>query len=87
MSRTGAGNVGDTSVEGEVVRLSAGGVRGGIDVTNYEGQVGAKEVTIEAPVKRPDGGVVRKTMIVMVQRAVLKAEPEIAGRWIVTSIR
>jgi hypothetical protein len=87
ISRKGAGDTGAASAEGEVVRLSAGGVRSGIDVTTYEGQVGSKEVTIEAPVKRPDGGVARKTMVIMVQRAVLKAEPEIVGRWIVTSIR
>jgi hypothetical protein len=49
--------------------------------------MGSKEVTIEAPVKTPDGRVVQKTMIVMVQRAILKAEPEIAGRWIITGIR
>jgi hypothetical protein len=77
----------DANVEAEIVRLSAGGVRSGIDVTHYEGQVESKEVTIEAPVKKPDGGVVQKTMIVMVQRVVLRAEPEIVGRWIITSIR
>jgi hypothetical protein len=58
-----------------------------VDLTKYDGQIGSKDLTIEAPVKRPDGGVVRKTMIVVVQRAVLKAEPEIVGRWIVTGIR
>jgi len=81
-SREGAANV-----ENEIVRLSAGAVRTGLDLTRYTGQMGSKEVTIEAPVKTPDGGVVQKTMIVMVQRAILKAEPEIAGRWIITSIR
>src|SRR5262245_5333392 len=40
----------DASVEGEIVRLSAAGVRSGIDVTHYERQVGSREVTIEAPV-------------------------------------
>ena len=87
LPRRGSSNASDPRVEGEIVRLSAAGVRIGIDVANYEGQMGSKEVTIEAPVKRPDGGVVRKTMIVVVQRAVLKAEPEIVGRWIVTGIR
>ena len=82
-----AGRERDGNVEDEIVRLSAGAVRGGLDVTRYEGQMGSKEVTIEAPVKRPDGEVVQRTMIVMVQRAVLKAEPEIVGRWIVTGIR
>ena len=82
-----AGRERDGSVEDEIVRLSAGAVRSGLDVTRYVGQMGSKEVTIEAPVKRPDGEVVQKTMIVMVQRVVLRAEPEIVGRWIVTSIR
>jgi len=77
----------DASVESEIVRLSAGAVRSGLDVTRYEGQMGSKEVTIEAPVKRPEGGVVRKTIVVTVQRAILKAEPEIVGRWIITGIR
>ena len=74
-------------MEGEIVRLSAGAVRPDLDITSYEGQMGSKEVTIEAPVRRPDGGIVQKTMIVMVQQAILKAEPEIVGRWIITGIR
>jgi hypothetical protein len=81
-SRDGAANA-----ESEIVRLSAGAVRSSLDLTRYEGQMRSKEVTIEASVKTPDGGVVQKTMIVMVQRVILKADPEIVGRWIVTSIR
>ena len=76
----------DAKTDGLIVRLSMN-IRPDVDLTKYNGQIGSKDLTIEAPVKRPDGGVVRKAMIVVVQRAVLKAEPEIVGRWIVTGIR
>jgi hypothetical protein len=69
-----------------VLQLSVS-IRPGVDITKYDGQLGSKDLTIEAPVKLPDGGIVQRTLIVTIQRAVLKADPEIVGRWIVTGLR
>jgi hypothetical protein len=62
-------------------------IRPDVDITKYEGQVGSKDLTIEAPVKLPDGRIVQRTLIVTMQRVVLKADREMIGRWIVTGLR
>jgi hypothetical protein len=69
-----------------IVHLSIN-IRPDIDVTKYDGRLGSKDLTIEAPVKLPDGGIVQRTLIVTIQHAVLKADPEVVGRWIVTGLR
>ena len=71
---------------GLILQLSIN-TRPDVDITKYDGQLGSKDLTIEAPVKLPDGGVVQRTLIVTIQHAVLKADPEIVGRWIVTGLR
>jgi hypothetical protein len=76
----------EAKANGPVLQLSVS-VRPGVDVTKYDGQLGSKDLTIEAPVKLPDGGIVQKTLIVTIQHAVLKANPEIVGRWVVTGLR
>ena len=48
------------------------------------GEMVSKEVTIRAPIQLPDGQIARKTMNIILQRAILKGDREIAGRWIVT---
>ena len=76
----------DAKTDGLIVRLSMN-IRPDVDITKHDGQLGSKELTIEAPVRLPAGGIVRRTLIVTVQHAVLKADPEIVGRWIVTGLR
>jgi hypothetical protein len=63
--------------------VNAGG-RSAIDVTKYDGEVGWKDVTVSAPVRVPSGETVQKTLVLTLQRVVLKADKEIAGRWIIT---
>lgn len=74
--------------ETQLVDLSvnAGG-RTAIDVTKYEGELAWKDVTVSAPVRQPDGNTVQKTLVLTLQRAVLRGDKEIAGRWIVTGFK
>jgi hypothetical protein len=62
-------------------------VRPEVDITKYDGEIGSKVLTIQAPVKLPDGRIVQRTLIVTLQRAVLKGDQEMVGRWIITGIR
>ena len=64
-----------------------GGGRAAIDVTKYDGEMASKDVTVTAPVRLPTGETVRKTLVLTLQRAILKGDKEITGRWIVTSAR
>jgi len=76
----------EAKANGLILQLSIN-IRPDVDITKYDGQLGSKDLTIEAPVKLPDGGIVQRTLIVTIQHAVLKADPEIVGRWIITDIR
>jgi hypothetical protein len=74
--------------ETQLVDLSvnAGG-RTAIDVTKYDGEMITKEVTVAAPVRLPSGETAQKTYVITMQRALLKGEKEVAGRWIITGCR
>lgn len=47
----------------------------------------SKDVTIEAPVRLPDGRTVPTTLIVTIQRDVSNADEDVARSWIVVGIR
>jgi hypothetical protein len=66
--------------------VNAGG-RTAIDVSKYDGEVVSKDVTVSAPVKTPAGETVQKTLVLTLQRAILKGDKGIEGRWIVTKCR
>lgn len=66
--------------------INAGG-RTAIDVTKYDGEMVSKEVTVTAPVKLPGGESTQKTYAIMMQRAILKGDKEITGRWIITGFK
>ena len=66
--------------------VNAGG-RSAIDVTKFDGDVASKDVTVSAPVRLPSGETVQKTLVLTLQRAVLKGDKDITGRWIVTKCR
>lgn len=70
-----------------IVELSVEDQRNTIDITKYDGDLVSKEVTIAAPVRLPDGGTAQKMLVVTMQRAVLKGDEEITGRWIITRIK
>jgi hypothetical protein len=56
------------------------------DLTNAQGQIESKDVTVDATVKAPDGSVSQKKLMVTMQRAVTK-NPDKTGKWILTAIR
>lgn len=58
------------------------------DVTAYAGTEFSKDVTVDANVRTPDGGTVKKTIVLTMQRVVLKDETgkDIAGKWMFTKL-
>jgi hypothetical protein len=71
-----------------VVDLSInGGSNTPIDITKYDGDLVSKDVTIDATVKLPSGETAQKKYVVTMQRAIMKAEREITGRWIIANIK
>jgi hypothetical protein len=57
-----------------------------IDVRSSNGEMVSKEVTIQAPVRLPNGQIASKTLNIILQRAILKGSREVVGRWIVTGV-
>jgi len=76
------------ATESAVVELSInGGSNTPLDINKYDGAVVSKDVTIDAAVRSPTGDSLQKTLIVTMQRAVLRGEKDITGRWIITGIK
>lgn len=75
------------AAESGVVDVSTDDPRNPIDVTKYDGELVSKDVTITAPVKLPDGQTVQKTLLVTLERAELKGDKPIVGRWVVSGIK
>jgi hypothetical protein len=69
-----------------IAELSVDDPRHPIDVRGYDGEMVSREVTIHAPVRLPNGQIAQKTMAIILQRAILKGDREVVGRWIVTGI-
>lgn len=59
------------------------------DVTTFNGTEATKEVTVEANVKAPDGAATVKTLVLTMQRAILKdpAGQDIVGKWMFTKLQ
>ncbi len=75
------------AAERDMVELSAVEPGQSLDVTKYDGELVSKDLTITAPVKLPNGQTVTKTLVITLQRAELKGEKPIVGRWIVAVIK
>lgn len=73
--------------ETSVAAMSVADPRNPVDLTKYDGEMVSKDVTISAPVHLPNDQTVQKTLIVTLQRAELRGDRPISGRWIVTGIR
>ena len=69
-----------------VISLSVADPRNPVDATKYEGDLVSKDVTIDAPVKLPNGQTAQKTLVVTMQRAELRGSRSITGRWIITGV-
>jgi hypothetical protein len=75
------------AAEKAVADMSVNGGPTHVDVAKYDGELVSKDVSISAPVRLPNGQTAQKNLIVTMQRAVLKGDKEITGRWIITAIR
>jgi hypothetical protein len=73
--------------EGTAIRLSLDIPGITADPTKQGGELVTKDVTIHAPVRLPDGTSADRTLVITMQRAVLKGEPPVEGKWIITSVR
>lgn len=74
--------------ETRVAELSTFNALKPIDINEYDGELFAKDATVAAKVKRPDGTIVDKTLVVTMEKAVLKGPAgERDGRWIITDIK
>jgi hypothetical protein len=59
-----------------------------VDIAKYDGELVAKDVTVSAPVKLPGGQTVRKSLVITMERAILRGDTgDVNGRWIVTAIK
>lgn len=70
-----------------LVALSVSDPRHPVDLAKYDGDLVSKDVTVSASVKLPSGQTVPKTLIVTMQRAVLRGDRDVTGRWIITSVK
>jgi hypothetical protein len=81
-----AENAAFTRSEAQLVDISINAGRTAIDVAKYDGELVARDVTVAASVRMPDGATVQKTLVLTLQRAVLKGQKELTGRWVVTGV-
>jgi len=58
------------------------------DVTTYNGTEYSKDVTVDATVRLPDGSSTKKTLVLSMQRVVLRDEAglDVAGKWMFTRL-
>ena len=76
------------AAERNIAEVSMSSPGKAIDVSKYDGAMVAKDVTVDAKVKMANGESTQKTLVITVERAVLKTESgETAGRWIITRIK
>lgn len=76
------------SAETRVAELSTFNSLKPIDVTEYDGELISKDVTVAAKVKKPKGDIVDSTLVVTMEKATLKGPAgERDGRWIITDIK
>jgi hypothetical protein len=67
-----------------LAELSLSDPRRPLDVSRAEGELVSKDVRLSAEVRLPNGQTARRTVSVVLQRAVVKGDLEVTGRWIVT---
>ena len=73
--------------ESSIVALSVANPSAPVDPTKYEGEMVSKDVTVSASMKLPSGESAQKPLVVTMQRAVLKSDKTITGRWIITGVK
>jgi len=75
------------TAESKLIELSVYDPRNPVDLKKYDTELATKDITVSATVREPGGQSRKKTLIVTMQRAVLKGDREIAGRWVISGVR
>jgi hypothetical protein len=77
------------SPQRKVAELSMQNAQKPVDVTEYDGVLAAKEMTVSANVRMPDGKSATKTLVLTLQQARLKGADgaETVGKWVVTKVK
>jgi hypothetical protein len=78
---------GKLAAESSIAQISLADQAKRPDLTKYDGEMVSKDVIVSAPVKLPGGQTTQKTMVITMQRAIVKADRDIAGRWIITALK
>jgi hypothetical protein len=74
--------------ERAIADMSINNPQAPVDPTSYDGTIASKDYTISANVMTPSNQRVKKTLVVTLQRVVLKGEKgDIEGKWIITKIK
>jgi hypothetical protein len=61
--------------------------RNPVDLRKYETDLVSKEVTVSATVRLPTAQTAQRTLVVTMERAVLRGDKPITGRWIITNVK
>jgi predicted RNA-binding protein with RPS1 domain len=75
------------AAQASIVELSVLGLATPTELKQYDGEFAIKDVTVSAPVRQPSGQTAQKTLIITMQRAHLKGQSDLTGRWIITSVK
>jgi hypothetical protein len=75
------------TAESKLIELSVYDPRNPVDLKKYDTELATKDITVSANVREPGGQSTKKTLIVTMQRAVLKGDREITGRWVISGVR
>ncbi len=75
------------AAESGIVSLSVANPAAPVDPTKFEGEMVSKDVTVSASMKLPSGQSAQKPLVVTMERAVLKGDKVITGRWIITGVK
>jgi hypothetical protein len=77
-----------------VVEISIQDARNPVVVSDYEGELNTKDITIDAKVKLPDGTDANKKFVFTIKRATLKGvvgkdgkAGDLTGRWVITGFK
>jgi hypothetical protein len=73
--------------ESSIIERSVYDPRNPVDVKKYDAELVVKDVMVSASVKQPGGQTVQKPLVVTMQRAVLRGDREITGRWVITGVK
>ncbi len=73
--------------ERQIAEISVFNPQNPVDVTQYDGEMASKDVTVKANIITPANQHVTKTLVLTLQQARLKGDKPIEGKWVITSVK